>query len=194
MSSRLHDRWTSRFGLVMAMSGGAVGLGNFLRFPGKMEPFGGTFLIPYFTAFLLLGIPLMWIEWTIGRYGGGYGHGSTPGMFHRLWKHPISKYLGVFGVLLPFLIGIYYVYIESWSLGFAIMTITGQYWGTDSIEGMSAVFTSYLGLGGEGPLSFGLFAYSMFLLTLVLNMIVFGRGVQKGIEIVAKFEIGRAHV
>lgn len=181
------DRWATRFGLVMAMAGNAVGLGNFLRFPGKAAPYGGAFLVPYFIALILLGIPLMWIEWTIGRHGGGYGHGSTPGMFHRLWKNPISKYLGVFGVLLPAMIGLYYVYIESWSLGYAWMTMTGEYWGDVSRESMKGVFGSYLGLTDAGAVSFGWKAYFFFLLTFAINMVVFSRGIEKGIEIVAKY-------
>ncbi len=35
------DGWATRFGLIMAMAGNAVGLGNFLRFPGKAAPYGG---------------------------------------------------------------------------------------------------------------------------------------------------------
>ena len=46
-------------------------------------------------AFLLVGIPLMWIEWGVGRHGGQRGHGSIPGMFESIWKHPVAKYLGV---------------------------------------------------------------------------------------------------
>ncbi len=181
------DRWATRFGLIMAMAGNAVGLGNFLRFPGKEAPYGGAFMVPYFLALLLLGIPLMWIEWTIGRHGGGYGHGSTPGMFHRLWKNPMSKYLGVFGVLLPAMIGLYYVYIESWSLGYAWMTMTGEYWGDTTRESMKTVFGSYLGTTNAVHFSFGLKAYVFFLITFALNMIVFSRGIEKGIEIVAKY-------
>ncbi|MCL4695192.1 MAG: sodium:calcium symporter, partial [Candidatus Hydrogenedentes bacterium] len=155
--------------------------------PGKAAPYGGAFMVPYFIALILLGIPLMWIEWTIGRHGGGYGHGSTPGMFHRLWKNPLSKYLGVFGVLLPAMIGLYYVYIESWSLGYAWMTMTGEYWGDVSRESMKGVFGSYLGLSDAGAVSFGWKAYFFFLLTFAINMIVFSRGIEKGIEIVAKY-------
>lgn len=180
------DRWSTRYGLIMAMAGNAVGLGNFLRFPAKMEAFGGTFLIPYFVALLLLGLPLMWIEWTIGRHGGGHGHGSTPGMFHRLWSHPAAKYLGILGVILPAAIGIYYVYIESWSLGYAWKTAVGSYWGQDSREEMKAVFGSYLGQDG-GFLTFGPEAYMFFLITIVLNLLVFSRGIMKGIEVVAKY-------
>ena len=65
------EKWTTRVGLVLAMAGNAVGLGNFLRFPVQAaQNGGGAFMIPYFISFLLLGIPLMWMEWAIGRYGG----------------------------------------------------------------------------------------------------------------------------
>ncbi|HQG29741.1 MAG TPA: hypothetical protein PLY73_14405, partial [Candidatus Ozemobacteraceae bacterium] len=69
------EHWGSRVGLILAMAGNAVGLGNFLRFPAKAAANGGgAFMIPYFIAFLILGIPLMWVEWGIGRYGGSIGH------------------------------------------------------------------------------------------------------------------------
>lgn len=180
------DQWATRFGLVMAMAGNAVGLGNFLRFPGQAAPFGGAFMVPYFIALILMGIPLMWIEWTIGRHGGRWGHGSTPGMFYRLWKHPLSKYLGIFGVLLPAMIGVYYIYIESWALGFTWKTITGEYWGMTEREEMQTLFNDYRGLNG-GFLSFGPEGYTFFLITLAANFLIFARGIQKGIEIVAKY-------
>lgn len=170
----------------MAMAGNAVGLGNFLRFPGKAAPYGGAFMVPYFLTLILLGVPLMWIEWTIGRHGGGYGHGSTPGMFHRLWKHPASKYLGIFGVLLPAIIGIYYVYIESWALGYAWDTAVGAYWGQTTRGEMGDVFGRYLGLGG-GFFSSSAKSYLFFLITFAINIFVFARGIEKGIEVVAKY-------
>jgi neurotransmitter:Na+ symporter, NSS family len=77
--------WGTRFGIIMAVAGSAVGLGNFLRFPAKAAQYGGgAFMIPYFVSLFLLGIPLMWIEWTAGRYGGGYEHSTAPGIFHTL--------------------------------------------------------------------------------------------------------------
>jgi SNF family Na+-dependent transporter len=96
------ESWGSQLGLVLAMAGNAVGLGNFLRFPAiAAKNGGGTFMIPYFISLLLLGIPLMWIEWGIGRYGGKRGYSTSPGMFEQLWKHPMSKYLGALGVFIP---------------------------------------------------------------------------------------------
>ena len=78
MSSETQS-WGSRVGLILAMAGNAVGLGNFLRFPVQaVQNGGGTFIIPYLVCFLLMGIPLLWIEWSSGRYGGKAGNHSTP--------------------------------------------------------------------------------------------------------------------
>jgi len=171
------------------MAGNAVGLGNFLRFPGKAAPYGGAFMVPYFAALLLMGLPLMWIEWTIGRHGGGFGHGTTPGMFHRLWRHPVSKYLGIFGILLPALIGLYYVYIESWSLGYAWETLVGNYWGKETRAEMGAFFGGYLGTSKATVVSFGPKAYLFFLLTFAANFLVFYRGISRGIEILCRYAL-----
>ena len=58
------EHWGSKLGVILAVSGSAVGLGNFLRFPGQAAANGGgAFLIPYFCALLLLGIPVyVWME------------------------------------------------------------------------------------------------------------------------------------
>jgi len=84
------------------------------------------------------------------------------------------------------MVGIYYVYIESWSLGYAWQTMTGSYWGKTSNEEMGAVFSSYLGMQG-GFFSFNPLSYTFFLATFAINIFVFGRGISKGIEIVAKY-------
>jgi SNF family Na+-dependent transporter len=140
-------QWASRIGLIMAMAGNAIGLGNFLRFPVKAAANGGgAFMIPYFCALILLGVPLMWVEWTIGRFGGNRGHGSTPGMFQLMWKHPIAKYVGAAGIFLPFGIAVYYAYIESWTLAFAWFSGTSAYFGNTTREAMGHFLHAYQGM------------------------------------------------
>ena len=75
------EQWGSRIGLILAMAGNAIGLGNFLRFPVQAaDNGGGAFMIPYFISLIILGIPLMWVEWGIGRYGGsGWARKPWPG-------------------------------------------------------------------------------------------------------------------
>ena len=72
------EQWGSRLGVVLAVSGSAVGIGNFLRFPGQAAANGGAFLIPYFCALIFLGIPICWAEWAMGRYAGRKGFHSAP--------------------------------------------------------------------------------------------------------------------
>ena len=181
------ERWGSRLGLILAMAGNAVGLGNFLRFPNQAVQNGrGAFMVAYFVSLLLLGIPLMWMEWGIGRRGGVHGHSTCPGMFATLTKARWVKYLGAIGVVMPLLIVVYYVYIESWTLGYAVNAASGALAESDA----GTFFSEYLAqpggfLGHEGW-SGSPMAYGFFLVTMLVNLWVLSRGLSKGIEIVAK--------
>ena len=96
------QQWGSRLGVILAVAGSAVGLGNFLRFPGQAaQNGGGSFMIPYFLALLVLGIPIGWAEWAMGRYGGRKGFHSAPAIMGVVGKGAIARYLGVIGVLIP---------------------------------------------------------------------------------------------
>ena len=181
------ERWATRIGLVLAMAGNAVGLGNFLRFPAQAARYGGgAFIIPYLVALLLLAMPLMWIEWAMGRYGGARGHGTTPAIFPMFWKHPLAKYLGVLGVFLPTTIGVYYVYVESWTLAYAYFSLKQSYFGILEHSEMKQFFSGFLGSGGEGGISAYKTAYFFFLVTIVINVSIMYRGIARGIEMLAK--------
>ncbi|MCC6670534.1 MAG: sodium-dependent transporter [Planctomycetes bacterium] len=120
------QEWGSRLGVILAVSGSAVGLGNFLRFPGQAaQNGGGSFMIPYFCALLLLGIPIGWAEWAMGRYGGRKGFHSAPAILGVIGKGAIARYLGVIGVLIPLAVYFYYLLIESWCLAYAYEYFTG---------------------------------------------------------------------
>ena len=181
------ERWASRVGLVLAFAGNAVGLGNFLRFPVQAaKNGGGAFMIPYFFAFILLGIPLMWIEWTIGRYGGKFGHGTTPGMFDKLWNKPISKYIGALGVMIPLLIGSYYLYVMSWTLGFAFYSLKGTLTSFTSHEQISAFLSAYQGVVKNQYFHSIWTSYLFYLIAFLFTMYIVSRGIVKGIETLAK--------
>ncbi|HRI47589.1 MAG TPA: sodium-dependent transporter [Ignavibacteriaceae bacterium] len=180
------EQWGSRIGLILAVAGNAVGLGNFLRFPVQAaQNGGGAFMIPYFIFFLILGIPLMWIEWGIGRHGGRHGHGSAPGMFQRLWKNPIAKYFGTLGLFISLVIMIYYTYIESWTLGYSFFSITKMYFGETSFESMKDFLYSYQGRM-VGDFSSVWTSYIFLMITFTINFWVLLRGISKGIEKLAK--------
>jgi NSS family neurotransmitter:Na+ symporter len=185
--SNSNEAWGSRIGLILAMAGNAVGLGNFLRFPGQAAANGGgSFMIPYFIALLLLGIPLMWIEWGIGRNGGRYRKGHIPGMFAAIWKHPAAKYLGVIGMVIPMLVLIYYTVLESWTLAFTWFSITGDYWDARTPEAMQGYLTSYQIIADSSVHALWV-PFFFFFLTLGINIWILSRGISGGIEKLAKF-------
>src|SRR5688572_14351116 len=170
------------------MAGNAVGLGNFLRFPVQATSNGGgSFMISYFIALLLLGIPLMWIEWGIGRNGGRYRKGHLPGMFAAIWKHPAAKYLGVMGLVIPLVVMIYYTYIESWTLAFAWYSISKDYFGHTTQETMVGYLRSYQGIGDAATREHAAYTpYAFFLATLAINIWIISKGISAGIEKLAR--------
>ena len=184
------ERWESRLGLILAVAGNAIGLGNFLRFPVQAaQNGGGSFMIPYFIFFLLLGIPLMWIEWGIGRYGGKFNHGSTPGMFDVLWKNLAAKYVGALGLIMSMIIMIYYTYIESWTLAFSFFSVNQTYFGQTSHDSMREFLYSFQGKQQSSQFSSILTAYIFMLITFAINFWILYKGLSKGIERLAKIAI-----
>jgi len=182
------ERWATRVGLVLAMAGNAVGLGNFLRFPRQVAlNGGGAFMIPYFCAFILMGIPLMWLEWTMGRYGGQFGHSTTAGQFDAMWRSRWAKYIGSIGISIPLLFAVYYIYIESWTLAYSFFSITKKYFDIAEMEKMNTFLQSFQGVSQSGEFfSSIVVAIFFWLITLIINIWVIGKGISRGIERLAK--------
>jgi len=186
------EQWGSRIGVILAVAGSAVGLGNFLRFPGQAaQNGGGAFMLPYFVSLLVLGIPLCWAEWTMGRYGGQRGFNSAPGVFSVIWRNPISKYFGAIALLIPVVIYMYYVLIEAWCLGYAIHYLTGDLMLGRDPDAYSNFFSGFVGDSEDG-VAFKSGNAEMLILvgvTFVLNFVLIYRGVAGGIEKFCKFAI-----
>lgn len=180
------ERWGTRIGLILAMSGNAVGLGNFIRFPAQAaQNDGGAFLIPYLISFLLMGIPLLWVEWSIGRHGGQFGHHSAPGMFDRLGPQRWLKYIGVFGLFTNLTIAAYYTYLESWTLAYMWHSAIGTFQTQDP----RTFFADYLGVSAGSMFALPGPALGFFLVTLALNVWILSRGLLRGVELVARIAL-----
>ena len=180
---RKRERWGTRIGVILAVAGSAVGLGNFLRFPGvAVQNGGGAFMIPYFLAFVLLGIPICWAEWIMGRRAGRLsGLSSSPGLFGVLTRGGPLRYMGALGLFIPVIIYMWYVYVESWCLAYAYFTLTGQV--TLGVHGdYSGFFNQFTG-SEQGEFFSGITTvYSFFLFTFAVNFYLIYRGLSKGIE------------
>ncbi len=182
--SNQKESWGSRTGLILAMAGNAVGLGNFLRFPVQaVQNGGGAFILPYLICFVLMGIPLLFVEWSIGRFGGISGNHSTPYILDSMSKKTIWKYIGVFGIFTNIAVVAYYTYIESWTFMYVLHTLLGSFTGM-SKEEISLFFDNYVNLNGS---DFGipLLPLIIYILVLGVNVYILSTGLG-GIEKVAK--------
>ncbi len=184
------ESWSSRLGVILAVAGSAVGLGNFLRFPGKAAAYGGgAFMVAYFISLLIIGIPICWAEWTMGRYGGQRGYNSSPGIFHAILRKPYAKYIGVIGVIIPVIIYMYYVYIEAWCLGYAVNFMSGNLSFGNNVGAYGDFWGSFIGNLEDGSaIGFSMNQVGFYLiLVFIFNFFLIYRGLSKGIEWFCKF-------
>jgi SNF family Na+-dependent transporter len=183
------ETWGTRIGVILAVTGSAVGLGNFLRFPGLAAKYdGGAFMVPYFLAFLLLGLPIAWVEWSMGRYGGSRGFNSSPGIYRLIWPSKAAPYFGVLSMIVPVMIYMYYVYVEAWCLAYAVRYLFGLWESNGTSEAYEQFFSAFVGKNAHGAAfaqaAENLLTSSVFFLALcfVINFTLIYRGLTKGIE------------
>ena len=178
------ESWGSRVGLILAMAGNAVGLGNFLRFPVQaVQNGGGAFIIPYLVCFLLMGIPLLFIEWSSGRFGGKFGNHSTPYILDSMVKGRLLKYIGVFGIFTNIAVVAYYCFIDSWTMSYMFHSVMGTFTGMTQAE-VSAFFTSYVDIG-VSTTGIPYEAVVFYIICLLINTFILSKGLS-GVEKVAK--------
>ncbi|MGB2865821.1 MAG: sodium-dependent transporter [Sedimentisphaerales bacterium] len=140
MTELLEERresWGTRGGFILAAVGSAVGLGNLWGFPYKLYSYGGgAFLIPYIVALLVIGIPIMILEFSIGHYT----QRAAPDAFKRGHKH--FEMVGWWGIILAFVIITYYPVILAYCFSFLWYSIVGIFtggelpWAGKGIEGV----------------------------------------------------------
>jgi len=133
------DGFSSRFGIICAAAGSAIGLGNIWRFPYIAgESGGGAFLLVYLLFILMLGIPVMLSEFVIGRRGQRNALGS----FKKLSPGTPWYLVGVMGIVAAFMILAFYSTIAGWTLEYIVKSVSNAFAGktTGEIEGMFNAF------------------------------------------------------
>ena len=145
-------------------------------------------MIAYIVAFLFIGLPICWSEWAMGRYGGKQGFNTAPGIFNVFSRARFPKYFGVVALVIPIMIYMYYVYIESWCLGYSVNYLMGNL-SFDTSNQAGAFFAAFTGAAKDGSaLSFNLNHVGIYLiLVFVLNFYLIFRGLSKGVELFCKF-------
>ena len=164
------EHWSGRYGFVLASIGGAVGMGNIWRFSYVAGENGGAvFLLVYLACVLLMGIPLMIAELSIGRRTQGdaisaFESENGTGRWHVVGRLAIAAAI----LLLS-----YYAVIAGWALKYFVGAATGELWRRAGSD-YGGFFRHFISNGGE-PLLWQA-------ATLMLAMLVVAAGVQRGIE------------
>lgn len=158
---------------VLVAAGSSVGLGNIWRFPYVAgENGGGAFLLVYLGCVLLLGVPLMLAEFSVGRAS----HRNAVGAYRTLDRR--WGPLGYNGVLTAFLILGFYAVVSGWTAEYTVHSLTGSLGRLSSAEEYRSAFDDFIRNPWRPILYTGLFVLATHL--------VIVRGVQKGIERSAK--------
>ncbi len=172
----MRETWHSRLGFILATAGFAIGLGNVWRFPYLVGANGGgAFLLVYLAFCFLIGIPLLTQEIALGRKAQ-----LTPiaGMVALTGKRTSPwNLIGVFGVLAGVLIMSYYLMLIGWIVAYFFMLASGRFTGASPAEVQTAfdTFTAR-------PLP----VLGWTLVVCVLAGVAVSRGLQKGLERIAK--------
>jgi neurotransmitter:Na+ symporter, NSS family len=164
------DSFGSKFGIIAATAGSAIGLGNIWRFPYVTGENGGAaFLIIYLGFILIIGIPVMLSEFTIGRSAQLNAFGS----FRKLAPGKPWYLVGLMGVAAAFMILSFYTAVAGWTLEYLYQSLVNGFKGLSSDE-LSDMYFSFIG-GTWRPLLW-------FFVFMMLTSAIIMAGVQKGIE------------
>ena len=128
MGTEQADRaqWGSRIGFILSAMGSAIGFGSISRFPMNAANNGGAaFVLLYAGIMLLVGIPLLIAEFSLGRSA----QRNTVGTFKHLTGRPRTKwrFMGVFYFLLAAFFLSWYATATGWVFKAAFASITGAY-------------------------------------------------------------------
>ncbi|MES0489595.1 MAG: sodium-dependent transporter [Leptospirales bacterium] len=121
-------RWSSKMSFIMAAAGSAVGLGNLWKFPYiAWNNGGGLFILIYLVAIVLVGLPIMIAEITMGKLS----RKNPVGAFRTLSppKSPF-RFVGLLGILTAFIILSYYAVVAGWGIQYSIHSIQGKFYET----------------------------------------------------------------
>lgn len=122
MKNAPDERFGSRLGMMLAMLGMAVGTGNIWRFPRVCASNGGgEFLVAWVVFLLLWSIPLILLEFGLGRKTR-----SGPIKAFALTLGPKWAWMGAFAVFVTTAISFYYSVVAGWMLQYMFATITGK--------------------------------------------------------------------
>lgn len=169
------ERFSSRLGFILISAGCAIGLGNVWRFPFITGQYGGAaFVLIYLLFLVILGMPIMVMEFSVGRAS----QKSAARSFHVLEpkgsKWHLTSYIAIAG---NYLLMMFYTTVGGWMLAYVLKMLTGEFNGLtpDEVGGM---FNSMLAQPG--------YMTAWMIVTVLIGFLVCSMGLQNGVERITK--------
>ena len=169
------EKLGSRLGFILISAGCAIGIGNVWKFPYIAgQGGGGAFVLFYFLFLIILGLPIMTIEFAVGRASQ-----KSPVKAYQALQKPGQKWHihGYITLIGCYLLMMFYTTVAGWMMHYFYLTATGKFVGMDS-EQVGGVFSEMLGQ----PLVMGFWM----VVVCVLGIVVCSMGLQNGLEKVTK--------
>lgn len=170
------EKFSSRLGFILISAGCAVGLGNVWRFPYITGKYGGAaFVLIYLVFLVILGLPIMVMEFSVGRAS----QKSAARSFHVLEpKGSKWHFMAVLAIAGNYLLMMFYTTVGGWMLAYVVKMIRGEFTGLTPDE-VGGVFNGML--GQPGSMTFWM------IITVIIGFLVCSLGLQNGVERVTKF-------
>ena len=177
MNSR--EKFSSRLGFLLISAGCAVGLGNVWRFPYITGQYGGAaFVIIYLIFLVIMGLPIMTMEFSVGRASQRSAVKSFEVLEPKGTKWHFIKFIPLIG---NYMLMMFYTTVGGWMIAYFFKMGKGELAGLDA-EGVSNAFNAFL----ADPLQQILW---MLIVTL-LGFFICSRGLKNGVEKVSKYMMG----
>ncbi|WP_218059178.1 sodium-dependent transporter [Gilliamella sp. wkB178] len=140
-----HSQWSSRMGFMLAAAGSAVGLGNIWKFPYMAGQMGGSaFVLTYLLFMFMIGLPILVLEWLIGRRGQKNPIHTMEDVAVAEGRSKSWRWVGIIGVLGSFLILSFYSVIGGWATDYIFLAAKGTFEGVNG-EVTGQIFADFLG-------------------------------------------------
>lgn len=170
------ERFSSRLGFILISAGCAIGLGNVWRFPYIVGKYGGAaFVLIYLFFLVALGLPIMVMEYAVGRASQKSAATSFDILEPKGSKWHFAKWISIIG---NYLLMMFYTTVAGWMLIYFVKMLKGEFTGL-STEAINAMFPDML---ANPTLLVGFMA-----IVVILGIIVCSRGLQNGLEKISKF-------
>ena len=165
------ENFGTKFGVLVAMAGSAIGLGNLWRFPYLVGSYGGAaFVFVYIICVFVLCLPILFSEVIVGRRS----HANAFGAFKKLAPGSGWKWLGALYVLTPLIIVSYYSVVGGWGVEYFFKSVTFEFTDGMTQSQLGTLFSSF-----TSSVWAPLMGHTIFLLMTALIVI---SGVKSGIE------------